>query len=201
MKWFVRPASPGSKEPGSGRALFVFWLALSGAAAGHPSGWVSREAWGSRPHPIDSSMRHRPLRVNLHHSGVVWKTGDDPLVKIVNLQRWGQREKAWPDLPYHFLVAPDGRIFEGRELQFQPESNTDYPLRGVINVQLWGDFQVQPLPLAQLRATVELLRWLREEHGLTELTTHQQEAPGQTTCPGAEVQRLFDDGSWLRWRN
>jgi hypothetical protein len=46
------------------------------------------------------------------------------------MQGWGQREKKWPIVPYHFLIAPDGRIFEGRPIAYEPDSNTKYPLRG-----------------------------------------------------------------------
>src|SRR5207249_10377189 len=53
------------------------------------------------------------------------------------------RNTYWPDLPYHFLIAPDGRIFEGRPVEYEPESNTDYSLAGNVGVELMGDFNRQ----------------------------------------------------------
>src|SRR5213075_877704 len=85
---------------------------------------VTREQWGSQPQPIPDSRRHTPQFITIHHAGVPWKPGRDPADFVRNMQTWGQREKHWPDLPYHFMIAPDGRIFEARPIQYEPESNT-----------------------------------------------------------------------------
>lgn len=172
------------------RLLLLSFCALP-CGAELPTDWVSRSVWGSQPLPLSDTYLHKPARIVLHHAGVLWKSGDDPIRKLRGLQSWGQREKNWPDLPYHFLIAPDGRVFEGRELRYRPESNTDYDLSGVVNVHLWGNFDEQRVNQRQLAATREVLRWLNEEHGLTVLRTHQQEAPGQTTCPGADLARYL----------
>lgn len=168
-------------------------------AGAQPAQFVPRQQWGSEPAEISDELLHEPERITLHHSGVLWKEGDDAFKKIKALQSWGQREKHWPDLPYHFLIDPEGRVFEGRELRYRPESNTDYELRGVVNVHLWGDFEQQSVTLAQLRATVELLAWLRQTRGLEKLQTHRQAAPGQTTCPGRDLVRYLEEGLLQRW--
>lgn len=173
------------------KLLLAFYLA-------QPEGFITRQQWGSQPGPLPEDLRHTPSRVVLHHSGVVWKEGDDPFKKIRALQSWGQREKNWPDLPYHFLIAPDGQVFEGRDLHYRPESNTQYDLNGVINVELWGNFDEQPVTPEALRATVELLAWLRESRGLKQLSTHRLQAPGQTSCPGDDLMRYYDSGELQR---
>src|SRR5688572_17554839 len=89
---------------------------------------VTRQQWGSQPQQIPDSRKHTPKYITIHHAGVVWKTGNDPAAFVKNMQSWGQRDKGWPDLPYHFLIAPDGRIFEARRLEYEPESNTRYDL-------------------------------------------------------------------------
>src|SRR5438876_3364600 len=71
---------------------------------------VTREEWGSQPQPIPDSRRHTPKFITIHHAGVDWKAGRDPVAFVRTMQQWGQREKGWPDLAYHFLIAPDGRI-------------------------------------------------------------------------------------------
>ena len=73
---------------------------------------VPASEWGSKPQAIAESRKHVPRFIRIHHAGVLWKAGDDPVKKLAALQAWGQREKGWPDLPYHYLIAPDGRIFE-----------------------------------------------------------------------------------------
>jgi len=140
---------------------------------------------------------HTPQRIVLHHAGVLWKEGDNPHKKILALQSWGQRDKNWPDVPYHYLIAPDGTIFVGRALRYRPESNTSYDLNGVINVHLWGHFDEQAVSEPQLQATAEVLAWLRHHHGLDKVTAHCQEAPGQTTCPGRDFMRYLDSGELM----
>ena len=174
------------------RALFcVLWLA--GAGYSEPVIVPARE-WGSRPLPLSEELRHVPEKLVVHHAGVLWKPGDDPVVKLRNLQAWGQREKSWPDLPYHYLISPDGRIFEGRDWRYRPESNTRYSLNGVINVHLFGNFDEQAVSRPQLVSLVELLASLRRRHGLEAeaVSSHRLEAPGQTTCPGADLQRYLN---------
>jgi hypothetical protein len=164
-----------------------------------PRHFVSRAEWGSKPQALSEAWLHTPDRITLHHAGVPWKAGDDARKKIVALQAWGQREKNWPDLPYHFLIDPEGAIFEGRELKYRPESNTQYDLVGVVNVHLWGDFNEQPVTRQQLAATVELLAWLRDRYQLKQLQAHCQAAPGQTTCPGRDLLRYLESGQLSRW--
>lgn len=180
------------------KAWWIF-LALTLSCAAQPPNWVSREQWGSKPLPMSEAMLHTPARVTLHHAGVLWKDGDDAFKKIRALQAWGQSDKHWPDLPYHFLIDPEGRIFEGRDMKYRPESNTQYDLNGVINVHLWGHFDEQRVTVAQLRATVELLAYLRDRYHLSELQTHRQAAPGQTTCPGHDFVRYYESGQLQDW--
>lgn len=170
---------------------------------------VTREEWGSRPGPIPASRRQTPAWVTIHHAGEVWR-GGDPADFVRRMQRWGQnrpaiekppRDTYWPDLPYHYLIAPDGRIFEGRPVEYEPESNTLYPLNGNVGVELMGDFNHQRPSLAQLRSAVKLTAWLSAAHGIApaRVRTHQDAAPGQTDCPGKDFRRHMSDGRFLSW--
>jgi hypothetical protein len=173
-------------------------LLTAGLAQAQPLGIITREQWGSHPQELPAKMRQTPQKIVLHHSGVLWKEGDDAFKKIRALQSWGQREKHWPDLPYHFMIDPCGRIFEGRDIYYRPESNTQYDLSGVVNVELWGNFDEQPVSAAALQSTVELLAWLRDRYDLRQVSTHRLQAPGQTTCPGQDLMRYFDSGELQR---
>src|SRR5687767_8276504 len=121
---------------------------------------VTREQWGSKPQPMPESKRHTPRYITIHHAGVEFKKGRDPQELVRNMQKWGQKEKGWPDLPYHFLIAPDGRIFEARELQYEPDSNTKFDLAGHINVELMGSFESQRMTEAQLVSMIHVIGWL-----------------------------------------
>jgi hypothetical protein len=177
-------------------ALTLVLLCL--AAAPKPA-IVPTSEWGSKPQPIPDSRKHVPKFITIHHAGVPWKAGDDPVKKLVGLQTWGQREKKWPDLPYHFLIAPDGRIFAGRPVEYEPETNTEYKVAGHIGVELWGDFLRQRPSREQLQSLVKLTAWLAQEHkiDLKNIGAHRDRA--KTLCPGRDLYRYFEDGSFLKW--
>ena len=162
---------------------------------------VSAQEWGSMPQPIPDSRKHTPKYITIHHAGVLWegKTTPDKFVK--NMQSWGQKEKNWPDLPYHFLIAPDGRIFEGRALAYEPDTNTKYELAGNIGVEMMGDFNRQRPSEAQLRSCVALVAWLAQELNVApeHIRGHNDAAPGQTSCPGKDFYRYLEDGQFRNW--
>jgi hypothetical protein len=184
-------------------------LAAEPAAVAKPR-MVSRSEWGSKPMPIPDRRKQVPVWVTIHHAGELWKKGADPAEFVRRMQSWGQnrprlekppRDTFWPDLPYHFLIAPDGRIFEGRPVEYEPESNTAYALKGNIGVELMGDFNFQRPSVEQLRAVVALTAWLCREHeiDIEHVRTHRDAAPGQTDCPGKDFYRYLQDGQFQGW--
>ncbi len=171
---------------------------------------VSREEWGSKSQPIGEDRKQVPEWITIHHAGELWHDKDDPVEFVRHMQEWGQkrpqlekppRDTYWPDLPYHFLVAPDGRIFEGRQTQYEPESNTKYPLKGNIGVEMMGDFNVQRPTLKEIQSCVKLTAWLCQQHNipLDHVRTHQDAAPNQTDCPGKDFYRYITDGQFKHW--
>jgi hypothetical protein len=155
--------------------------------------------WGSKPQPIPATRKQTPRFITIHHAGVVWKAGADPVKTLQTLQAWGQKEKHWPDLPYHFLIAPDGRIFAGRPVEYEPETNTTYKTAGHIGVELFGNFEVQRPSQAQLESLVNLTAWLAQEYKipLDAIGGHKDRA--ETACPGRDLYRYFKDGQLKAW--
>ncbi|MEM6313946.1 MAG: peptidoglycan recognition family protein [Planctomycetota bacterium] len=160
---------------------------------------VPAAAWGSTPANFPDDYLHEPTTVLLHHAGVDWVAGTDPAVKIKNLQTWGMRERGWHDVPYHFLIAPDGRVFEGRALRYRPDTNTDFDTAGYVNVQLWGNFDTQRVSRAQLQATVTLVAHLADTLDMPteKLVAHSDVAA--TGCPGVDFYRYLDGGPLIGW--
>ena len=166
-----------------------------------PANIVPREAWGSDPQPIPESRKHTPKYVTIHHAGVDYKPGTDPAKFVKNMQGWGQRDKKWPDLPYHFLIAPDGRIFEARDMAYEPDTNTKYELQGHIGVEMMGNFQTQRVSPQQLESIVHLVAWICQEKNIDpeQIAGHNDVAPKQTTCPGTDFYRYLESGVFREW--
>ena len=184
-------------------------LLVAAALAARPP-IVTREAWDSRPAPIPASRKQVPVWITIHHAGEVWKPGADPAAFVRRMQVWGQnrpkleqppRNTYWPDLPYHYLIAPDGRIFEGRPVEYEPETNTNYSVNGNIGVELMGDFEKQRPSVAQIKACVALTAWLGQTYHIdaAHIRGHMDVAVGQTDCPGRDFYRYMQDGQFKRW--
>jgi len=175
-----------------------------------PDGFVSRAEWGSQADPIPESRKHTPKWITIHHAGVLWTNSQEPEQFVRNMQAWGKkrpeleqppRNTYWPDLAYHFMIAPDGRILEARPVDYEPESNTKYSLAGNLGIELMGDFNRQRPSAAQINSVVRLTAWLMQEHNIDidSVRTHRDVTPGQTECPGRDFYRYFLDGQFRKW--
>ncbi len=194
-------------------AFLIFGLSCQpGASAAKVSkpALVTRKEWGSNPDPIPDSRRQIPVWITIHHAGEFWKNGADPAEFVRRMQVWGKnrpklekppRDTYWPDLPYHFMIAPDGRIFEGRPCEYEGETNTKFNINGNIGVEMMGDFEKQRPSVEQLRSCVALTAWLAKTYhiGIDHIRTHLDAAPGQTDCPGRDFYRYMLDGQFKKW--
>lgn len=181
---------------------------------------VSAKEWGSQPQPMPESSKHTPKYITIHHAGVLWTGKTDALKSMLGLQQFGQKEKNWPDVPYHFVIAPDGRILEGRSLEYAPDTNTRYSLAGNIGIELMGNFEEQRPSRQQLESVVKLCAWLAQQYKIdpnervkvpagpdsTEETEtyalrgHKDAAQGaQTVCPGKDFDRYMQSGQIREW--
>jgi hypothetical protein len=106
--------------------------------------WISRQAWQAKP-PSSSMQTHEVSRITLHHSAVPYRLNMDPVKSMQALQRFsqssgtlgnGKPKKAWADVPYHFVVFPQGQVAEGRQLEYVGDTNTEYDPTGHLLVPL-----------------------------------------------------------------
>src|SRR5690606_24280021 len=83
---------------------------------------------------------HVPEKITIHHEGVVFTDSMNAPEHIKNVQVWGMgKDRNWVDIPYHFLIAPDGTIYEGRNVYTIGETNTEYDPTGHLLISLLGN--------------------------------------------------------------
>ena len=84
--------------------------------------WKAQEA---RPY-----KKHVPVKITVHHEGgKVLAATADAKQRLKNIQTWSMGpDRKWTDVPYHFLIAPDGTVLEGRNPLVVGETNTEYDL-------------------------------------------------------------------------
>jgi hypothetical protein len=143
---------------------------------------------------------HRITHVTLHHTGDAQplRPQDDPAAKLRGLQSWGAAERNWWDVPYHYLLDLDGRIFEGRDWHFMGETNTAYDPGGHFLISMIGNYERQEASPTQLAAIADLMAWAVREFDvpLDRIGGHYNYA--STGCPGQHLRKYLEDGTFRR---
>lgn len=152
-------------------------------------------AWGSVPPPPEKMKRHTITHITLHHQGETFKPGTDMPTYLRTLQAWSRRERHWQDIPYHYIVGPDGALYEGRDLQYAGETNTEYDPAGHALIEVVGNFEEIEPTQAQLDAVITTMAWLAQRHQvpLHRIASHRDHS-AQTVCPGRNLYRYIQNG-------
>ena len=183
-------------------ALAATVLIASGCAGGRvapmippDAQFVSRAQWGAKP-PVLPMRAHELTRLTIHHTGTNQNPARSVSEKLRGLQLFsqrddslasGRRKPAWADVPYHFYVAVDGAVGEGRDWRYAGDSNTAYDPAGHLLVVVEGNFQRDTLTSAQRTTLDALVPGLARHFRIPadKLASHRDYA--ETECPGANL--------------
>lgn len=158
----------------------------SSTSSAAPRSWVGRADWGASA-PRCASTAHEVWSAVLHHTAIAPHGTPGETVRAI--QAYHQHGRGWCDIGYHALIAPDGRVFEGRPLEMQG-AHVAGANHGRAGIALMGchdhECDHPTAPTAQaLRAARTLLRELAPNGH----AQHRDLAP--TACPGALVPRVL----------
>lgn len=155
---------------------------------------LPRSSWNALP--PKEYKKQVPVRITIHHEGTKLEMTDDAAKKISAIQRWGMGpEKNWADIPYHFLIAPNGTIYEGRDVFTVGETSTEYNPEGHLLICCLGNLEVQPLPQQQLNALIKLAAYASKKYSISvdSIASHRDYSK-QTTCPGKNLYPYIQNG-------
>lgn len=156
---------------------------------------VSRQEWKAKD-AVGQMQPHTAQRITVHHTASPQKEGVAIEKKMQALQNFSQSRSrlasggykpAWPDVPYHYYIAVDGQIAEGRDIKYVGDTNTDYDPTGHALVVLEGNFEKEQPSAKQLESLRELVAWLAASYRIpaSEIKGHNEYA--STACPGAHL--------------
>jgi hypothetical protein len=162
-------------------------------------GIVPVAAWGGTPADASKARRQTITHITLHHQGEPFKPGTDPQQYLRKLQTWSRNTKHWLDIPYHYIIDLDGRIYEGRKIDYAGDTNTEYDPTGHALIEVVGNFEEVEPNQQQLDAVVKLMAMLAKKYDvpLDHIASHRDFSK-QTVCPGANLYRYVQDGYFRR---
>lgn len=162
---------------------------------------VTRQQWGALD-PVLPMRKHVPVQITLHHTAVKQNINRSLADKLKALQKFsiqrsplsdGRIKEPWADIPYHFYIAVDGRIGEGRELKYVGDSNTPYDPTGHALIVLEGNFNEELVSKQQKESLKKLVIALAKRYRISadKISGHKDHAT--TACPGNNVYALIPE--------
>lgn len=168
----------------------------SNSAADSPIKIHSRAHW--RAKTAVPYKKHQPNRITIHHEGgKALSLDQDATQRLRNVQSWCMGpDRQWADIPYHFLIAPDGTVYEGRDPFTAGESNTAYDPTGHLHISFLGNYNEQKLDDKLIQVLTSLIAQLCKEYQISADTiAGHRDYFAQTTCPSEEIYQHIKDGS------
>lgn len=164
------------------------------AAADLPGGLaiLDRSAW----HPASTiDRRLTPVggpytRITVHHSArtvaeeVGRPTPENVAHAIQGIQKVHMRDEGYGDIGYHFVIDPEGRVWQGRALQWQGAHAYGSNNVGNIGICLLGNFNVERPDPRALAALEHLTDALCERHRIPHARVYGHRQLRGTECPG-----------------
>jgi hypothetical protein len=149
---------------------------------------VRRREWGAE-RPNVGGMLDMDLRevdeIIFHHTGNevtpqqvqnLHRRGQDDMGVVRDASAWVQGRSPpfrWDDVAYHFMIAEDGTIYDGRSARYEGNSSTlGGANRNSIAVAFLGDYTNRPLTSQQLASARALGPWVATEQRSRQLRVH-----------------------------
>lgn len=144
---------------------------------------LSRASWNAAP-PKGEYTPHTPAAIVIHHTWMPKAAQYQQGASIRGIQRYHMVDNKWMDIGYHYIIGPEGVIYQGRPetvIGAHSTPNTNY-----VGICVFGDFDPgqDPFTPASRAALLDLMTWLTAEYGIktTEFFGHRDFST--KSCPG-----------------
>jgi hypothetical protein len=160
------------------------------------AGVVPRRDWASAPPNLSLiNPMNGVNRITVHHDGMppvsLRSKGDVAYrLEMIRSAHTGNHDnggKPWADIGYHYVIDPQGRVWEGRPVRYQGahvKDNNEHNL----GVMVLGNFDEQA-PTSDALSTLDAFisdRMRAYRIPVSRVFTHQEINP--TACPGSNLQ-------------
>ncbi|MGO8954324.1 MAG: peptidoglycan recognition family protein [Rhodomicrobium sp.] len=146
-------------------------------------------------------QEQKPLEIIVHHTGERQQPKVSLEAKMRGLQHFAMTpgrvsifsKPAWGDVPYHYYVDVNGKIAEGRDINFAGDATTGFDNDGRIQITVEGDFEREQPTQSQLASLMKLVRWLAQTYGIPPESISGHGDHDQTNCPGANIKPFLEE--------
>ncbi len=161
---------------------------------------ITQEDWGGTD-SVDSSLEHEISYITIHHGGEIFPDDKNTVTYLQNLQKWSRSDRKWNDIPYHYVIARDGKVYEGRPLNYRGDTNTTYDPTGHALVVLLGNFEEQEVKAEQIESLKTVTAYLAKQESVAaeKIQTHKDYA--ETLCPGKKLTGYLNTRDWNSFLN
>lgn len=159
---------------------------------------IKRADWNWKP--LEKTIPSQIInKITIHHGGEFFREDEDMIQYLRNLQSWSRSQKKWIDIPYHFMIDLNGKIYEARPINYPGDTNTDYDVRGHALICVVGNYEEQELKQSQLNSLVNLVSFLKDKYNVSDENIRgHKDYTSQTVCPGKNLYRYIEDGTIIK---
>ncbi len=140
-------------------------------------------------------VRHDIDKLTLHHSATTHTAEQNLGEKLQKMQAWGENDRNWFDIPYHFMIDIDGSILEARNYRYVGDTNTRYDPRGHFLINCFGNYSEAEPNIEQLKSIAGLMAWATAEFSIEPLKIYGHRDLATTSCPGDNLYKYIEDGT------
>ena len=131
-------------------------------------------------------------KITIHHTATQNKVGVSDLQKLRSARRYHIEDRGWGDIAYHYLIAPDGTIYQGRDSQFIGGSSNNYGTDNNLLIALIGNFEVESPTIAAVESLKKLVVNRAIHYGINPHNVNTHRHHTATLCPGANLENWFN---------
>ncbi|XVJ58760.1 MAG: N-acetylmuramoyl-L-alanine amidase [Tepidisphaera sp.] len=155
------------------------------------SAWTTSAVITSRCNPMNGVNR-----MTVHHAAIDssdLRTADDVKRRLASIRNdhVNRRPEPFADIGYHYVIDPQGRVWEGRSTKWQGAHVADRNEHN-LGIMLLGDFTRQRPSTSQLNSLDSFLSQQMKRYNIPVGRVYTHRELGKSACPGPNLQRYMD---------
>lgn len=181
--------TPPSKPSPGGSRVEVDTTPVAGVIP--RSAWTNAAIITSRCQPMNGINK-----LTIHHAAVDnsdLRSSEDVKRRLASIrhEHVNRRPEPFADIGYHYIIDPQGRVWEGRPLKWQGAHVADRNDNN-LGIMLLGDFTKQTPTSSAVNSMDAFVVQQMQRYRISVRNVYTHRELGKSACPGANLQRYVD---------